>query len=146
MTFRESDGRIVPLKSGHQSDGTKPSNIGAGKAARFSRDPDRTSSVLSDGTTMINRPDHITTERRDAQVPFRCCRPAQPRVVHRRHDRHLLGGPIVTSEAWEPDALNAHVRIYEGATSIVHGSNIVTPPQETRWQTGKTNRILNTRY
>ena len=32
MTFRESDGRIVPLKSGHKPDGTKPSNIGAGKA------------------------------------------------------------------------------------------------------------------
>ena len=32
MTFRESDGRIVPLKSGLQSDGMKPSNIGAGKA------------------------------------------------------------------------------------------------------------------
>ena len=32
MTFRESDGRIVPLKSDIQSDGMKPSNIGAGKA------------------------------------------------------------------------------------------------------------------
>jgi len=32
MTFRESDGRIVPLKSGSQSEGTKPSSIGAGKA------------------------------------------------------------------------------------------------------------------
>jgi len=50
-----------------------------------------------------------------------------------------------TSNGWEPDALTAHVRIYEGATSIVHGDNIVTPPQETRWQTGKTNRILNTK-
>ena len=145
MTFRESDGRIVPLKSGSQLDGMKPSNIGAGKAARPIRDADRAPSVLRDGSTVINRPDHITTERRDAQVPFRCCRPAQPRVVHRRHNRHLLGGPIVTSEAWEPDALTAHGWIYEGATSIVHGSNILTPPQETRWQTGKTNRILNTR-
>ena len=52
MTFRESDGRIVPLKSGLQSDEMKPSNIGAGKAVRVSRDPDRTSPVLSDGTTM----------------------------------------------------------------------------------------------
>jgi len=32
MTFRESDGHIVPMKSGLQPDGTKPSNIGAGKA------------------------------------------------------------------------------------------------------------------
>ncbi len=34
----------------------------------------------------------------------------------------------MTSDGWEPDALTAHVRIYEGANSIVHGSNIVTPP------------------
>lgn len=121
MTIRESDGRIVPLKSGTQSDGMKPSNIGAGKAVRVSRDPDRTSSVLSDGTTMINRPDHITTERRDTQVAIRSCRSPQPRVVTRRPDLHLLSVPMVTSEAWEPDALTAHVRIYEGATSIVHG-------------------------
>ena len=33
------------------------------------------------------------------------------------------------SDVWESDALTAHVRIYEGATSIVHGSNIVTPPR-----------------
>jgi len=32
---------------------------------------------------------------------------------------------MVASETWEPDAPAAHVRIYEGATSIVHGSNIV---------------------
>ena len=118
MTFRESDGRIVPLKSGSQSDGMKPSNIGAGKAARVSRDPDRTSSVLRDGTTMINRPDHITTERRDKQVAIRCCRSTHPGVVTRRPDCCLLGDPIMTSEAWEPDALTAHVRIYEGATEV----------------------------
>ncbi len=145
MTFRESDGRIVPLKSGPQPDGMKPSNIGAGKAARVSRDPDRTSPVLSDGITMLNRPDHITPERRDAQVSIRCCRSPHPRVVNRRHDRCLLGGLKVISDVWEPDALTANVRIYEGATSIVQGSNIVTPPQETRWQTGKTNRILHTK-
>jgi len=121
MTFRESDGRIVPLKSGLQPDGTKPSNIGAGKAARLLHDPDRAPSVLRDGTTMINRPDHITTERRDKQVAIRCCRSTHPGVVTRRPDRSLLGVPIVTSEAWEPDALTAHVRIYEGATSIVQG-------------------------
>ena len=62
-----------------------------------------------------------------------------------------------TSNGWEPDVLTAHVRIHKGATSIVHGHNIVhgrnivhehnivTPPRETRWQTGKTNRILNTK-
>lgn len=59
MTFRESDGRIVPLKSGHQLDGTKPSNIGAGKAARPIREPDRAPSVLRDGSTVITRLDHI---------------------------------------------------------------------------------------
>ena len=41
------------------------------------------------------------------------------------------------SSGWEPDALTAHVRIYEGATSIVHGSNIVTPPEETGGKQGK---------
>jgi RNA-directed DNA polymerase len=59
MTFRESDGRIVPLKSGHQPDGMKPSNIGAGKAARPLRDPDRAPPVLSDGASVITRLDHI---------------------------------------------------------------------------------------
>jgi len=59
MTIRESDGRIVPLKSGSQPDGMKPSNIGAGKAARPIRDPDRASSVLRDGSTVITRLDHI---------------------------------------------------------------------------------------
>ena len=59
MTIRESDGRIVPLKSGHQPDGMKPSNIGAGKAARPIHDPDRAPSVLRDGCTVITRLDHI---------------------------------------------------------------------------------------
>jgi RNA-directed DNA polymerase len=59
MTFKESDGRIVPLKSGDQSDGMKPSNIGAGKAARPLRDPDRAPSVLRDGPTVLTRLDHI---------------------------------------------------------------------------------------
>ena len=49
------------------------------------------------------------------------------------------------SDGWEPDALTAHVQIYEGATSVVHGCNIVTSPRETRWQTGNTKRILNTK-
>jgi hypothetical protein len=59
MTFRESDGRIVPLKSGLQPDGMKPSNIGAGKAARLLHDPDRAPSVLRDGITVIIRLDQI---------------------------------------------------------------------------------------
>ena len=59
MTLRESDGRIVPLKSGDQSDGMKPSNIGAGKAARPIRDPDRAPTVLRDGPSVITRLDHI---------------------------------------------------------------------------------------
>ena len=59
MTFRESDGRIVPRKSGLQPDGTKPSNIGAGKSVRRLRDPDLAPSVLRDGTTVITRLDHI---------------------------------------------------------------------------------------
>ena len=64
MTFRESDGRIVPLKSGLQPDGMKPSNIGAGKAARISRDPDRTSSVLRDGPAMLTRLDRLIMDLR----------------------------------------------------------------------------------
>ena len=59
MTFRESDGRIVPLTSGPQPDGMKPSNIGAGKAARLVHDPDRALPVLRDGTSVITRLDQI---------------------------------------------------------------------------------------
>ncbi len=32
MTFRESDGRLVPTKLDHQSNRTNPGNTGAGKA------------------------------------------------------------------------------------------------------------------
>ena len=49
----------------------------------------------------------------------------------------LLRRSLMTSDVREPDALTAHVRIYEGATSIVHGSNIVTPPEETGGKQGK---------
>ena len=59
MTIRESDGRIVPLKSGLQPEGMKPSNIGAGKAARRLRDPDRALPVLRDGPSVITRLDQI---------------------------------------------------------------------------------------
>ena len=64
MTFRESDGRIVPLKSGDQSDGMKPSNIGAGKAARISRGSDRASPVLRDGPAMLTRLDRLIMDLR----------------------------------------------------------------------------------
>ena len=119
MTFRESDDRIVPLKSGLQRDGTKPSNIGGVKAIRPLHDPDRASTVLRDGPTVITRLVQI-------------------------HQRAVMQKRLIRS-GWEPDALTAHVLIYDGATSIMHGDNIVTPPRETRWQTGKTNHILNTR-
>ena len=79
MTIRESDGRIVPLKSGHQPDGMKPSNIGAGKAARPLRDPDRAPPVLSDGSTVITRLDQI-------------------------HQRAVMQKRLIRS-GWEPDAL-----------------------------------------
>ena len=59
MTFRESDGRIVPMHCRNPIGGEKPGNIGAGKAARSLRDPDRAPSVLSDGTTVIAQLDHI---------------------------------------------------------------------------------------
>jgi hypothetical protein len=59
MTFRESDGRIVPKPAEVQSAGEKPSNIGAGKAARKLRDWDRAPSVLRDGLTVIIRLDQI---------------------------------------------------------------------------------------
>ncbi len=52
MTFRESDGRIVPKPAEVQSVGEKPSNIGAGKAAKPLRDSDRAPSVLRNGTTV----------------------------------------------------------------------------------------------
>ena len=59
MTFRESDGRIVPKPAEFQSAGEKPSNIGAGKAARLLHDPDRALPVLRDGLTVIIRLDQI---------------------------------------------------------------------------------------
>ena len=59
MTLRESDGRIVPKPAEVQSAGEKPSNIGAGKAAGPIRDPDRASTVLRDGPSVITRLDHI---------------------------------------------------------------------------------------
>ena len=60
MTFRESDDRIVPQKLEDQSSGKKPGNTDVGKAARTSRDPDRASSVLRDGTSVLTRLDRIS--------------------------------------------------------------------------------------
>ncbi len=56
----KSDGGIVPLKREDQSRGVKPGNAGAGKAARPSRETDRTSTVLSDGSSVLTRLDRIT--------------------------------------------------------------------------------------
>lgn len=56
----KSDGGIVPLKREDQSRRVKLGNAGAGKAARPSRDADRTSSVLSDGDSVLTRLDRIT--------------------------------------------------------------------------------------
>ncbi len=58
-TVRESDCCIVPLKLEFQSGGTKPGNTGRGKAARRSRDSDRSPSVHRDGTAVLTRLDRI---------------------------------------------------------------------------------------
>jgi len=55
MTLWESDGRIVPLKPEVQSGGSKPGNAGAGKAAKPTRDSDRTPTALSDGRSVLYR-------------------------------------------------------------------------------------------
>jgi RNA-directed DNA polymerase len=60
MAFRESDSCIVPQKPEAQSGETKPSNVGEGKAAKPSRDADRTSTVRSDGQSVFQRLDRIT--------------------------------------------------------------------------------------
>ena len=59
MTFRESDGCIVPTPAEDQSAREKPGNTGAGKSARPTRDSDRTPAVRSDGTTVLTRLDRI---------------------------------------------------------------------------------------
>lgn len=60
MTHRESDNRIVPLTSEDQSGESKPGNTGAGKTVGILRDRDRTSPVLSDGNSVLNRLDRIS--------------------------------------------------------------------------------------
>ena len=59
--FWESDGRIVPLSLADQASESKLGNASAGKAARPTRDTDRTPTVLSDGPSVLNRLDRITT-------------------------------------------------------------------------------------
>ena len=66
MTLWESDGCIVPLKPqgqpavGNPPGGSKPSNVGAGKAARPTREPSRTPSAPSGGQPVTNRLERIT--------------------------------------------------------------------------------------
>jgi RNA-directed DNA polymerase len=48
MTLWESDDRIVPQTPSDQEGGTKPSNVGGGKAVKLTREPARTASILSD--------------------------------------------------------------------------------------------------
>jgi hypothetical protein len=55
MTFWESDDRIVPQKPSDQEGGTKPSNVGEGKAVRPTREPSRTASIHSDGNKLNPR-------------------------------------------------------------------------------------------
>ena len=68
MTLRESDGRIVPLSLAGQASESMPSNAGAGKAAKLTRDPDRASTVLRDGDSVITRLDLITTRAESDQA------------------------------------------------------------------------------
>ena len=68
MTFRESDGRIVPQQPEDDSGGEKPSNTGVGKAARISRGSDRASPVLRDGPAMLTRLDRLIMDLRRTTV------------------------------------------------------------------------------
>ena len=56
----KSDGRIVPQKPAVQAGETKLGNASEGKAAKPSREPSRTPTVLSDGHTVLKRLDRIT--------------------------------------------------------------------------------------
>ena len=115
MTFRESDRSIVPLSPENQSGGEKPSNIGAGKAKGILRDPDQAPPVLSDGTTVITRlaRSMIRTRRisETISVPSAECTPPLSDCAVDSLPACMSRLP---SEVWEPDALTAHVRIYEG--------------------------------
>ena len=61
MALRESDSRIVPQQPADQAGETKLGNASEGKAAKPSRETDRTSTVPSDGPSMLNRLARITT-------------------------------------------------------------------------------------
>ena len=61
MVLRESDSRIVPQKPAGQAGGTKLGNASGGKAAKPSRETVRTPTVPSDGSSVLNRLDRITT-------------------------------------------------------------------------------------
>jgi hypothetical protein len=80
MTLRDSDDRIVPKLPEVQSGSDKPGNTGAGKAVRISRDPDRASTVLSDGTSVLTRLDRIIAAPMGVQDHVLLC---SPRVLHR---------------------------------------------------------------
>ena len=56
----KSDRRIVPQKPADQAGGTKLGNASGGKAAKPSRETDRTPTVPSDGASVLNRLDRIT--------------------------------------------------------------------------------------
>ena len=56
----KSDGGLVPSKREDQWRGVKPGNAGAEKAARPSRETDRTSTVRRAGSSMQTRLDRIT--------------------------------------------------------------------------------------
>ncbi len=62
----KSDGCIVPQQRADQAREMKPGNAGEGKASRPSRGTDRTSTVRSDGASVLNRLDRIT-ERAEQQ-------------------------------------------------------------------------------
>jgi RNA-directed DNA polymerase len=66
----KSDRRIVPQQPTCQVGETKPGNAGGGKAARLSRERDRTPAVHSGGNTVNQRLDRITqrAEQQPAEV------------------------------------------------------------------------------
>ena len=59
--LRESDRRILPRKPEVQSGRTKPSNVGAGKATRPSRDPDSEPPAHRGRHSVLDRQDRITS-------------------------------------------------------------------------------------
>ena len=60
MTLWESDGRIVPLKFATAADGSKRSNVRAGKAAKLTRDSSGAPTARSGGQSVISRLNRIT--------------------------------------------------------------------------------------